>query len=287
MSENIKLLVPIDFSVCSEHALVFAIQLAVVIKAELLVLNVLRVDGVDMENVAFVVPEIEDRTEEATINVDKFVRKAIEKIRESLTEPASYKTLIGLGNIVDSIGKEAENNQADYIVMGTQGENSTLYKYFCSVTANVMINAPCSVIVVPKGAKMPGKMEMGYATDFSDADPFELWKSIKLLHPFNPTIKYFHLDEKHVDRTDKIKALKTYFSETSAELNITFFNLSAKDKVKGLNDFIAAQNINMLVMYKPKRNFFDALFHNSFTKRMAMHTNIPLLVLKEKKSSAS
>ena len=75
--------------------------------------------------------------------------------------------------------------------MGTQGENSTLDRYLGSVAANVMNSAYCSVIVVPESADFSNEIEMGYATDFSEADPFELWRAVKLLQPFKPKHQIF------------------------------------------------------------------------------------------------
>ena len=118
MSETIKLLVPLDFSTCSQNALLFAIQLADKIKAELLVLNVLHFQGNDLENVAFVVPELEERTEEVKAYIDEFVKNAIENIRDRLDEAPSYKGLIGLGEITTSICYEAKANQVDYYYYG-------------------------------------------------------------------------------------------------------------------------------------------------------------------------
>ena len=166
--------------------------------------------------------------------------------------------------------------------MGTQGENSTLDKYLGSTASNVLKSAPCPVIVIPENAELEKKMQLGYATDFLDADPFEIWKAVKLFQPFQPKIKCIHFNEEQVYNENRIKELTSYFTETVPELNIEIFSLPVKDKVEDMNDFIRNQNINMLVMYKPNRSFFDSMFHKSYTQQMAKHINIPLMVLIEK-----
>lgn len=281
MKKTIKILVPIDFSDCSENALIYALLLADKIGASILVLNVPRFDTNNMENPVSASVVVVEQMSLARERLNKSVQKATKNVRTSLDRTPSVQINIAMGSVEATIFDEATRNQVNYIVLGTQGENSTLDKYLGSVASNVLKDAPCSVMVIPENAKFEKKVVMGYATDFLDADPFEIWKAMKLFKPFKPKIKCVHLNEKKVSNEDKIKSLESYFSESAPELNVEFYSLPVKDKVKDMNDFIEEQNINMLVMYKPKRTFFESIFHSSYTQKMARHTNIPLLVFKE------
>jgi nucleotide-binding universal stress UspA family protein len=276
-----KILVPIDFSDCSENALIYAMQLADEIGANLLVLNVPPFDTSNMESPLSASFVVEEQISLSRRRLIKSVQKATESIRSTLDKNPSIQTNIEVGRVEATICDAAVKNQVDYIILGTQGENSTLDKYLGSVASNVLKNAPCPVMVIPKNTKFGKKVVMGYATDFLDADPFEIWKAVKLFKPFQPKIKCVHFNEKESYNEDKIKELEAYFSETAPELKVEFYSLPAKDKVKDMNKFIEEQNINMLVMYKPKRTFFESIFHKSYTQKMAKHTTIPLLIFKE------
>ena len=278
-----KILVPIDFSECSENALAFAMQLADKITASLILLNVPDFDSKGIENVAFVAEEAESRTLQAKINMNKSVQKVTEKVRGSLGDEPSVQIDIEMGNVEGTIRAVAIRDQVDYIIIGTQGENSTMDKYLGSVASNVLKNAPCPVMVVPENSELASNLVLGYATDFSDADPFEIWKATSLFKSYQPVIKCIHFDEPQADNEDKIKELERYFADTSPGLNIELYSLPATDKVNDMNEFIAEHHVNILVMYKPNRNFFSSLFHKSYTVDMAKHTNIPLLVFKESK----
>lgn len=284
MEKVTKILVPIDFSTCSKNALEFALQLADKIKADLQVLTVINFYGGDMENTAFAAEVIEERTEQARIHLIKFIQNATKDVREALDGSPSIQRNIEIGSVQANICDVAKKEEVDYIVMGTQGENSTFDKYLGSVASNVLKNAPCPVMVIPENAELEKNIKLGYATDFLDADPFEIWKVVRLFQPFQPDVKCIHFNEKQTYNEDKIKELKTYFSETAPELNVEYFSLPVEDKVKDMNDFVENENINMLVMYKPKRSFFESLFHKSYTQKMAKHIHIPLMVLVEKES---
>lgn len=283
MKKTTKILVPIDFSDCSEDSLVYAIQLASEINADLLFLNVIALETDNLENPVSAPYEIAEQISIPRERLSTFVQKAIKSIHSTLDEKPSFQINIEIGRVEATICDTALRNQVDYIVIGTQGENSTLDKYLGSVASNVLKNAPCPVMVIPKNTEFEKKLILGYATDFSDTDPFGIWKAMKLFKSFQPKIKCVHFNEKEVNNEDKIKELESYFFETSPELNVDFYSLPVKNKVTDMNDFIEKQNINMLVMYKPERTFFESIFHNSYTRKMAKHTNIPLLVFKGNK----
>jgi nucleotide-binding universal stress UspA family protein len=283
MKKPTQILVPIDFSTCSENALIFALQLADKIKADLLLLNVLTLKGSDLENIAFVPDEIDERRNQSKLRMVKFIQKVTENNPFSLDETPSIQTIIEMGRIEATICDAALKNEVDYIVMGTQGENSTLDKYLGSISSNVLKNSPCPVIVIPENSHFAEKPIIGYATDFSDADPFEIWKAIKLFNLFQPKIKCVHFSGKDLYNKGRIKEFELYFAETAPDLNVEFYNILVEDKVKAMNEFIDEQKINLLVMYKPDRAFFESIFHQSYTQKMAKHTQVPLLVFKNSK----
>ncbi len=276
-----KILVPTDFSDCSENALIYAMQLADEISANLQLLNIPAFDTSTMESPISAKVVLEKQNNSAKRRLIESVEKATESIRSIVETIPSIKTKVEMGRAESIICDLALSNDVDYIVLGNQGENYTLDKYVGTVASNVMRNAPCPVIVIPDNARFGKDVVMGYATDFSDADPFEIWKAMKLFEPFQPKIKCVHLNEKKNSGEDKIDQLVSYFSETSPDLNVEFHSISVTDKVKDMNEFIENQNINMLVMYKPKRTFFESIFHKSYTLQMARHTNIPLLVYRQ------
>lgn len=283
MQRKTKILVPVDFSTCSETALVYAIQLADKINANILVLNIPNFDTSNMGTPISARFVIEEQISKSRKQLKQFVQKVIEKVSATLAPLPSTQLNIKMGAIEAAICDEASESKANYIIMGTQGEHSTLDKYLGSIAAKVLRNAPCPVMVIPENAKFTKNAVIGYATDFSDADPFEIWKATKLFKPFQSQIKCVHFNEKQISVENKVAELKSYFTDTSPELDVEIHSFVTKDKVKDMNRFADEHGITIMVMYKPKRTFFDSLLHSSYTQKMAKHTTIPLLVFKEKK----
>ena len=47
----------------------------------------------------------------------------------------------------------------------------------------------------------------------------------------------------------------------------------------GLNQYAADNEVDLLVMVTKHRNFLDNLFHKSITRDVAIHTELPILIL--------
>lgn len=45
-------------------------------------------------------------------------------------------------------------------------------------------------------------------------------------------------------------------------------------------EFLDTFDTNLLVTYSPYRNYWQRLMHRSFTKKMALESKIPMLVLR-------
>ena len=106
----------------------------------------------------------------------------------------------------------------------------------------------------------------------------------KLLAPFNPIIRCVHFfeDDEKDDTALDMKELESFFTENAPALQITFHRIQVNNNVEGLLEFMDTFDINLLVMYRPRRSFFEKIRHPSFTKKMALRSKVPLLVLKKK-----
>ena len=52
------------------------------------------------------------------------------------------------------------------------------------------------------------------------------------------------------------------------------------DVAKELVDFTESWNVDLLVMHRPKRSFFERLFHRSVIKKEVFDSKVPLLIIK-------
>lgn len=282
MKKTKKILVPVDFSSCSENALAYAIQLATKIKAIIYLLNITTVDVEDTENPYMAEMNIDEKRRTARQSLNKSLNTVMRKVSRFLEELPEIKTIIEVGPASSMISEIAGRNQFDFIIMGTQGENSMADRLLGSTASTVVKNAPCPLIIIPEGASLQSHTIMGYASNLVNSDPFEIWRATKLIEPIQLiSIHCIHFSEKKQKyKNEKLDEFKAFFVENAPNLCINFYSFKTDDKVQDLNDFIVEQNINLMVMYRQSRNLWQALFSKSFTQEMSKHINIPLLILK-------
>lgn len=285
MQKTKKILVPIDFSSCSENALAYAIRLADKIKATVYLLNVTTVDIEGTGNPYVVEMDVEEKKEAARQSLNNSLLVVKKNVSQFLERFPEIETIIEIGSASLMISEIVKRDQLDFIVMGTQGENSIADRLLGSTASTAVKHAPCPLIIIPEGASFQSAIIMGYASNLFNADPFGIWTATKLIRPIQPiAIHCIHFSEKQKYMNDKLDEFKAFFADNAPDSSIYFYSVRTEDKVEDLNDFIIRHNINLMVMYRPLRSFWRALFGESFTQKMSKHINVPLLVLKEENS---
>ena len=67
--------------------------------------------------------------------------------------------------------------------------------------------------------------------------------------------------------------------ESKLNQRIEVIKINEEDPLNGVQKFIHSHKIDCLVTINRKKSFFESLFHRSFSKQIALHTDTPLLVL--------
>jgi len=169
----------------------------------------------------------------------------------------------------------------DLVIMGTQGEHSSYEKTFGSVAYNTLQKTDCPVMVIPEKWDQRKIETIAYATDFTEADPFYIWMIGKLLSPFNAIMRIVHMEKESESRKMlNMKDLEAFFKDHPPGIQVTFHQIATQKPDRELKDFESTWDVDLMVMSKPHRNFFERLFHKSLTKSMAYKTLTPLLILK-------
>jgi nucleotide-binding universal stress UspA family protein len=129
-----KILVPIDGSQHSKHAIKEAIKIAKMAQSTITLLNVYPKTS----------PQKQPNTETQQKNGKNILTEA-QKLIE--TQDIPVKTLLLEGEIVNQIIKAAKENQFDLIIVGARGLSKIEEIMLGSVSQGVTENAPCPVIV--------------------------------------------------------------------------------------------------------------------------------------------
>ena len=277
-----KLLFPTDFSPAAENAYIYALKLAERLNASVTVLHIYEVLEVHSW--------IEESMDMSQLN-EKITLGEFEKYREQtemLNRIAKENHLDDIevnfslkesGEIVTAIVEEAEAIHADMIIMGTAGQHGLSEIFFSTTSAKVMENAKCPVYIVPHTANYRGIENVALTLQYKQGELELIEKSIALAKLLRAHLHCLHVD---VYDPEKIKLRKEEVEHAFAnQPGISFHTHYELDTEKGILDYMKANNMDVIIMRVHRQSLFRELFSHSLAKRIAYHTEIPLIALPE------
>jgi universal stress protein A len=137
-----KILVPIDFSECSQKALQYALSFARQFKASLVLVHVVNINFGYGEIAAIDYPTLEKQIREGSEK--QLATLAQQEIGESI--PAEIHVCAGAA--AREIVEAARNLDCDLIIISTHGHTGLKHVLLGSTSESVVRHAPCPVLVV-------------------------------------------------------------------------------------------------------------------------------------------
>lgn len=265
-----------DFSGVADNAVNYAAGLASFEKAKLILFNGYAILVPVSSDVPIVTIPYEELEAEST-NRLKELEKKIKKNYPAL----EIEIISRAGFAVDEIRKVQEKKHIGLTVMGITGAGGATALFGSNATTMQKIS-DVPVMVIPANAKFKVPEKIALASDFKSIIPDHV------VDKFKEFVQLFKCKVAIIDVL-KVAELASY-SKAAAEVNLenslggiehSVFFPSGDDPIAETNDFIQRNNVDMLVMIPHNYSFVSKLFHRSVTKKMALHTHIPLLSIHE------
>jgi nucleotide-binding universal stress UspA family protein len=265
---NMKtILALIDFSDAAINALSFAAELSKRASASLVIVNILQ-NG--------------EGEEEAKNNL-----KSMESdLKKSFGSDLKCESSFAHGNLIPTLKKIIAFRQPDIIVMGTKGASGLKKMLIGSNTVNVIAKAKVPVLVIPEVARFEvffnkGKNRIVLATDLDlleNENALDILKEIALLI-MEPKIRVLSVRPKNTSLPDLKRMerdfLLSFFNPEIESERVTVFSSSV---ISGINFYLNQKNTDTGLMAMIARDS-GHLIRKHYTREMASHTHLPLLVL--------
>ncbi|MGL2966278.1 universal stress protein [Flavobacterium sp. XGLA_31] len=275
-----KILVPLDFSETSENAFVYAVELAKLFKAELVLLHTFDLPIVDSQAMPLNYATLYDTIE--LTNLDHF-KEELPKLRAIAeahkAEHIVMNHIMMDGELVYNIKKVIKQEKADFVVMGTKGASGWLDSFIGTNTSSVISDVSVPVLSVPSEAKFTKIETIAFTTRFRQKDIKALEDVVKMAKKLKAKVKCLYVQTPSSDVTDEtVKRWESHFED---EDNIQFFVLPSEHVKTTIEDFLVNQEVDMLSMLTYKRNFFVELFTTTTTQKLSQSLKTPILALHE------
>jgi nucleotide-binding universal stress UspA family protein len=269
-----KILVPIDFSDAAQNAFRYAVKLAGIMKPE--VIEVVHVFLPETTGEADFIPPVVQLMQSRKEMLRSFVADLIAE-NEALPYQIEQDTLVGFP--ADEITQASE--QADLIIMGTTGQSGFLEQAFGSVSSSTAQRASCPVLLIPHDVTFTPYQHIIYASNYDSANPQTLERLLAFNLYFNAQVHFVHVraSQSKLPEYTREEIFNRLFADGEPDFAFEIAEVEAETVSDGLTSYAEQSGASLVVMATRQRGFWQSIFHRSQTKRMALATRLPMMVM--------
>jgi nucleotide-binding universal stress UspA family protein len=270
-----KILFPTDFSEVATNAFVHALEFANIVQGELVLLHSYDFPVVDEHFFYENYKEIYDSLELSQFELFKDEIPKVRSIAERchLGEIKMTYRLMG-GELTSNIKKAIQEDEIDFVVMGTSGATDWDAFFVGSNSGSVIIGIDVPLLCVPLGAKYKKIKTIGYRTRFKGEDKIALKKVLNIAKKTNANVKCLYVKTQNSDISkDAIEIWQREFEHEP----IDFFVVTG-DEIKDIVlEFVLENKIDVLTMLTYKRGVLAEVFKPRFAVNTTPNFEIPIL----------
>lgn len=272
------IIVPTDFSPSALNATNYAADMALAIKANILLFHVYQLP-LSVSDTPIVLLSVDEMKESAEKKLGQ-LKKDLEHITSGKLE---ILTEARMGNLGDELQDCCNKLKPFAVVMGTKGHSAVERALFGSNTFNVIKHLTWRVICVPIGKEYgTGIKKIGLACDFQEIREAAGISAIKTLaKEFNAELHVLNVDHDNRHFKPDTPEQSTLLHTALEELNPQYHYIENKDIEDGINDFAETNNLDLVITIPKKHKLLEGLFRKSSTKQLVFESHVPVMCIHE------
>lgn len=206
-----------------------------------------------------------------------------EELKPLLLEGVSTEILADERPLLYALKNIIEEEQVELVVIGATGKSNLEKVLVGSNTLSLAQAGLAPLLIVPLNARFQNIHHVVFASDLkqvTQTTPVKLIKSF--IHHLDARLLVLNVteeDKNHFD-PDSILEQEALHDLWDSE-KATFHYTTHADIAQGITEFAEENDAQIAIIIPRQRGFFDSIFHRSISKKLALHTHIPLLLLKE------
>jgi len=281
-----KILIPTDFSPPAENAAKYAIALAGVSKASVLICNAISVpsEAPMASRVAWPLMDYADLKQQSDSELDLLVRSLEgsdgNESQDRFTPELDFES--HAGTVLDVISLLVKKQKIDLVVMGMAGAGALTQLMLGSNCRLMIEKATFPVLYIPFEAGFKPIKTIAFATDLSSEDILVI-KAVLNLMPGATRIRLVHVTEKEIvpdsKRQVQVDEFLSGVRKKIKDADVVYEYVWNIDTDNGLEWIAEQPDIDMVAMVHKHHSLWSGFFKGSHVQRLSRNTHIPLLVL--------
>ncbi|KAA2219869.1 MULTISPECIES: universal stress protein [Maribacter] len=279
-----KIILPTDFSENAWNAIFTALKIYSDVKCHFYIVNayepgVLKPLGTEShKRLDVIYDSLSQHSEKELAEIQTYLDKNHHNLQHS------FETISLGSTLEEAMQKIAKEKDADLIIMGTQGATGAKQVFLGSNTVKVIDKLPnISILAVPDSFNFQKLKTVLYSTDYMKGyDKFELDSLLELVNIWNANIEIIHVTEEFaLNETQQTN--KNILEERLSGLNFTFVDLPFKSSTAyTIGQYTNNKTSDILGITRHHHTFWEKVIGEPVVKKLAFHSEIPLLILPEK-----
>jgi nucleotide-binding universal stress UspA family protein len=258
-----SIIVPVDLSRNSKEALRYAVHIARLANAELLIVHCY----------SLLLKAIIHTTKKGYKEKDpeKWINKRITKIRTKHPDlKVDYKII--KGDVIDSLRRLVDVTGADLVIMGAQGANENADTFLGETSGAMIKTTDIPVLVIPPRYKFNGIDRIVFAAKNPYVkDQATLQPIIEFRNLFDPQVQLLHLGEEDTPPTDQHISILPVINNVTRYGNDNFN--------ESIHEYLTQYHADLLCVIRRKRGFLEKTLGPTRTPAEKFYSPIPMLVL--------
>ena len=277
-----KILVPTDFSDHARNAGYYAVNLARQMNASLALYHAYNVKISCKPPVYSYQFPLESMVNEESVWLEKQNQEKLRFFKETILrgrrEP-NCSIVQQRAFVNDGISSYAEELEADLIVMGTRSNNQRSDMLIATTTWGVIKKSKVPVLAVPDGYTYNKIENICFATNLSESDASLIKSLARIARIFDAQLTVVHVADRSGDGDEqKIFDHFSRFIARHADYDKLDFKLLVHSDVsEAISNYLKNNKTDIIALTHEKRNIVEQLFHRSYTRKLALHSEIPIL----------
>ncbi len=275
-----KILVPTDFSPCATYAMDAALQIAVKLHGEIHLYHRTDVPS-NWSELNEKEKQCYPKIKMDIANIQTRLNILEEQIAEKYEE-VKIVSSFSYGHLLNNIVSYAEAYEIDLIVMGSHGASGLSEWLIGSNTQKIVRLAHCPVLTIKKAVGNIDFKHIVFASNFDENLKPAFRKLLDFVRHFDAHIHLLTIDTPSFYREPQYavrKSMESFKAMCRDKVKCTLHEESGNSELKGLANFVAQNDIEMVAMATHGRKYLARAIMGSMAEMVVNHLEVPVLTI--------
>lgn len=269
------------------EAYIYGIKFARKINAELIVLNVFKVEvGNDITEEKYDKLKKDNwfKAYNEICKYNKYYLKDHAITETDLKVRFNYRFINGV--FLNEIKNVAREDEVDLIVLPVSDRREFNRRQLKIIRDNLFGKNRASLLVVPHKCEFRTVSNIVFATDLKKLFNYQMYINdvVNYAKLFDSNIHFIHISSKEKSEDwDNSNIYRMVMQVIEQNKRHTFKSLHGKKKIEAVNQYVENSNADILVVVEHQHHYMESIVHDSLSNEISLNSKIPVLVMRERR----